>query len=259
MRLTEDPNAPPLNHKDCLRQAASKLDNLRQHPEEIFINTEEIKAALRESDDPQYILQKLSGIDGIKEYFRRKEASSRLEEMMLVSRIKGPLSEFPPDINSNVYSNIINFAVDHCPDILQMLLDIIVQRGKPVQEKDVLRVSFIFSSLAHGTSRVNNAVTKVKSLVLQSQGLTVNGLDKLALLGISETSRSTLNSTDLLAEVSDSILKESCKTMSSQSTVDNLDFQTHHMCLEYKQMERQDTSHLSTGNTWTGVNSLDKT
>ena len=151
------------------------------------MDTDQLKAVIKELDDPKDILEKLSGISGIRQYFKRKEASSRLEEMVLVSRIEGPLTEFPPDINGNVYSNIITFAVNNCPEVLHMLVDILVKKDVPVQEKDVLRVSFLFSSLAHGISRHNNSVTKVKSLVLQSQGLTVTGLDKLALLGISES------------------------------------------------------------------------
>ena len=165
---------------------------------------------------------------------------------MLVSRLQGPLTEFPPDVHSNLYKTIIEFAVDHCPEVLRMLVDILVKKDEPVQEKDVLKISFIFSSLAHGISRHNNCVPKVKSLLFHSQGLTAHGQDKAALLGVTESSRSTLNITDLLAEVSDAMLHESSKTMCSQSTIDNLDFQSNHMCLEYKQLERQDTSHLNT-------------
>lgn len=246
-KLTENLGDPPLNHKECLRKAAVKLNNLRDKSDEIFFNTEDIKRAINGSEDPEELLQKLWGIQGIKDYFKRRESSCRLEEMILISSTKGPLTEFPHDINKNIYSEIIVFGIANCPDVLKMLLDILVKKGEPVTEKDVLRVSFFFSSLAHGVSRNNNSVAKVKSLVLQSGGLTVDGLDKMAQLGISETGRSTLNSTDLLAEVSDTILRESSKTMSNQSTIDNLDFLSNHMCLEYKQLEREDTSNLRTG------------
>ena len=127
-----------------------------------------------------------------------------------------------------------------------MLVDILVKKGEPVTEKDVLKISCIFSSLAHSVSRNNNSLAKVKSLVFQSQGLTAAGLDKTHDLGITESARSTLNTTDLMAEVSDAFLKESSKTMCSQSTIDNLDYQSQHMCLEYKQLERENTSHLNT-------------
>ena len=33
--------------------------------------------------------------------------------------------------------------------------------------------------------------------------------------------------------------------MSTQATIDNLDFMNEHMCIGYKQIERSDTSHLS--------------
>ena len=167
--------------------------------------------------------------------------------MMLVSASTNPLTDFPPPVDRNLYSEIVSFGLDSCPRVIRTLLDILVKKGEPVTEKDVLRVSYFFSSLAHGVSRNNSSLSKVKSLQFTSHGLTVFGLDAMAILGVSETGRSTLNSTDLLAEVGDTILKESSKTRSSQSTIDNLDYLSNHMCLEYKQLEREDTSHLNTG------------
>ena len=228
---------------------------MRQESDEIFINTDDLKRALEDPNtDDKDIIQKLSEIKGVEEYFKKKAASSRLEEMMFVSRVKSPLTQFPPDVKSNLYSSVLTFAVDNCPEVLKVLLDILVKRGAPVMEKDVLRVSFMFSSLAHGISRHNNSVMKTKSLVLKSEGLIDSGLDQFGLLGISEASRATLNTTDLLAEVSDAMLRDLSKTMSSQSTIDNLDFQSHHMCLEYKQLERQDTSDMGKGNDTASAN-----
>ena len=246
-RLTENPEAAKLDHKNCLRIAATKLDKFRNNSDEnTSFNMEELKVAIEDSDDEKSFLQQLWGIRGLREYFKSRESSTRLEELMLVSALKGPLTEFPPDINKNAYAEIIDFGIDKCPDVILMILDLIVKKGVPVQEKDVLRVSFFFSMLAHGTSRHNDTLTKVKSLLLSSQGLTGEGLDLLSFLGVCQTSRSTLNSTDLLAEVSDSLIKESAKTMASQSTVDNLDYLTTHMTSQFKEFERQDTSHLST-------------
>ena len=65
------------------------------------------------------------------------------------------------------------------------------------------------------------------------------------MLGICETGRAALNSTNLLAEVTDSILRLSSRTMSTQSTIDNLDFMAEHMTIEYKEVEGSSTSHLS--------------
>ena len=245
-QLTEDPGAKHLDHSKCLMKAASQLNTLRQQPYNA-LDGEHLKAAIEDLDDDKSILEKLWNTHGVKEFFSRKEAAARLEDMLLVSTMEGPLKDFPPDVNKNVYSELISFGIVNCPGVMLLLVDLLVQKNRPVQEKDVLKVSFFFSILAHGISRNNNSLTKVKSLLLQSQGLTVGGLDMLSLLGISETGRSTLNSSDLLAEVSDTILKESSKTMCSQSTIDNLDFQETHMTLEYKEFERNDTSHLNSG------------
>ena len=136
---------------------------MRQESDEIFVNTDDIKRALEDPNtDENDIIQKLSEIKGVEEYFKKKAASSRLEEMMFVSRVKSPLTQFPPDVKSNLYNSVITFAVDNCPEVLKVLLDILVKRGAPVMEKDVLRVSFMFSSLAHGISRHNNSVMKTK-------------------------------------------------------------------------------------------------
>ena len=62
---TVNPEAPPLNHKECLRQAASSLDTLRQQSEEVCVNHEDIKAVLTDSNDPRDILKKLSGLSGV--------------------------------------------------------------------------------------------------------------------------------------------------------------------------------------------------
>ena len=246
-QLTEDPNAKHLDHHKCLLNAATQLNSLRQQTDEINFDMEHLKAAIDDSEDKKSLLEKLWSSSGIKEYFSRREASSRLEEMMLVSSLNGPLTDFPPDVNKNLYSELISFGLANCPGTMLLLVDLLIKKNTPVQEKDVLRIGFVFSILAHGISRRNNSLTKVKSLLLQSQGLTVEGLDMLSLLGISESGRSTLNSSDLLAEVSDRILRESSKTMCSQSTIDNLDYQETHMTLEYKQFERKDTSNLNSG------------
>lgn len=165
---------------------------------------------------------------------------------MLVSSLKGPLTDFPPDVNKNYYVETLAFGMDNCPDVIHMIVDLLISKTEPVGERDVLRVAFFFSLLAHGTSRNNNSLSKVKSLLFHSQGLTGLGLDLFALLGISETARSTLNTTDFLAEVSDSWIRESSKSMCSQSTIDNLDYQETHMTAQFKQFETLDTSHLST-------------
>jgi hypothetical protein len=144
-----------------------------------------------------------------------------------------------------VYSDIISFGLEHSRGIILFLLKLFVKNDKPVQEKDVVRIAFFFSLLAHAVCMKNNALAKTKSLLLQAQGITVEGLDALSFLGICEAGNATRKSSDLLAEVTDSLLKMSCKTYPTQTTIDNLDFMEEHLTIDFKQVEGTITSHLS--------------
>ena len=170
---------------------------------------------------------------GVRDFFSQREVSASLEEMILLSSTKSPLTDFPADVNQNTYSEIIDFGLGHSRGIIFFLLNLLVRKEKLVQERDVVKIAFFFSSLAHAVSRNNDALAKTKSLLLQSQGLTVEGLDMLSHLGICETGRSTLNQSDLLAEVADGMLRH------------NLDLMDQHMTIKFIQNEKNDTSHLN--------------
>ena len=71
------------------------------------------------------------------------------------------------------------------------------------------------------------------------------GTDVLNLMGMCETGRAACKSEDTLAEVAESILRIRSRTMPSQTTVDNLDWQGEHMTVAFKEVETLDTSHLN--------------
>ena len=216
-------NSTKLEHRKVLLDIAGKLNDLKHKNctlEEI--NFDYLKQTIEESESGDAMLESLWKCPGVRDYFLKRETSSNLEDLLLLSDTKSPLTEFPPDVNSNVYCDLISFGLEHSPGLIAFLLNLLVRKEKPVQEKDVVKIAFLFSSIAHSISKKNNALAKTKTLLLQSQGLTKEGLDSMSLLGVSETGRSALNSTNILAEVSESILRQSCKTMSTQSTVDNL-------------------------------------
>ena len=104
-----------------------------------------------------------------------REDSSDLEDLLALSSAKSLLTDVPPDVNNNVYSSIISFGLDHCKGLMLFLLKLLVKNEKPVQEKDVVRLSFLFSLIAHGVNRNNNSLAKTKSLLLQAQGVTIEG------------------------------------------------------------------------------------
>ena len=183
---------------------------------------------------------------GVREFFAQREASASLEEMILLSSMKGPLSTFPPSVNENVYCDLISFGLAHSKGIISFLLNLLVKKDKPVEPKDTVRVAFMFSLLAYNMSRDNCALAKTKGLLMESQGLTVQGIDMLHKLGISETGRSILNQTDMLAEVGDSLLRSTSRSTCSQATMDNLDMMDQHMTINFIEPEKINTSHLDT-------------
>ena len=91
---------------------------------------------------------------------------------------------------------------------------------------------------------------KVKSVLLQKEGLTNNGLDSVLVAGMTETSRSQRASKDFFAGISTEVLKSSAKHFPHVRTMDNLDMkvadQSHHMTQEFVEVEQKSTKHLAT-------------
>ena len=90
----------------------------------------------------------------------------------------------------------------------------------------------------------------MKSVLLQKEGLTNEGLDALIVAGISESSRSQRNIKHFFAGISSQVLKSAAKVYPHVRTMDNLDIQigglTHHLTQEYVEIEQLDTRHLDT-------------
>ena len=73
--------------------------------------------------------------------------SAYLEEMIHIGRsyIDGPLKTFPPNVNQNIYSDIIKFSLTHTPQTVLFLVNLLVQQDKPITAKDVIREAFKMS------------------------------------------------------------------------------------------------------------------
>lgn len=170
---------------------------------------------------------------------------------MCLSKVScNPLQQFPPNINTNIYSDIIGFALEYAPDFLLLIVNLTVKHENPLEEKDVIKIAYLFAQLASSVSVKNSSMKKIKSITLKSNGLTNEGMDCLAAVGPVETSRSFRNGRDFLAGISDEILKSYGRNMMAQFTFDNLDIQInhtmHHLTLNYLEFEQTNTSHIST-------------
>ena len=104
------------------------------------------------------------------------EQSKIFEQLLRISTMpENPLSDFPLDINSNPYSKIVNFALEHAPDVMRLILKLSTKNEAPINETDVIRLGYMFSSLASTVSSKNNALKKMKSVSSKNNGLTNSG------------------------------------------------------------------------------------
>ena len=105
-------------------------------------------------------------------------------------------------------------------------------------------------ALAHKVSRENNALVKLKTLLVDKEGATLEGVDALAALGVTESSRSLRNLKNFLSGISPELIKSSAQNFPHQSTIDNLDLKIddvlHQMTLEFIELEQHCTSDLDT-------------
>ena len=65
----------------------------------------------------------------------------------------------------------------------------------------------------------NDAMTKVKTILLKQGGLSNDGLDICSMLGVTETGRSFRNLRDFLSGISEHLMIASSKSMPHQSTL----------------------------------------
>ena len=177
--------------------------------------------------------------------------SKFLEQLLdLGSVSESPLQKFPPDVNGNIYSKVIDLALTHAPDFLLLIMSLTIKHENPLTEKDTIQIAILFSQFASSVNSKNDVLKKIKAINLKCSGLTNEGLDFLATVGASETSRTYRNDRDFMASISDEILKSYAKTMIAQFTFDNLDMQInhrmHHLTLNYLEFEPTDTSALLT-------------
>ena len=185
-----------------------------------------------------------------KHFFQEIQNAVFLEEMLRIGRsyISGPFKTFPPDVNRNLYSDIIRFSLKHTPQTLALLISLIVPMDKSVTTGDVVRVAHFIATFAHSVNRENNTLPKLKSVLLQKMGLTNDGLDSIMTAGITESSRSQRNSKDFFAGIANEVLKSSAKKFPHIRTMDNLDINvvghTHHMTQEFVEVEQKCTRHF---------------
>ena len=242
-----------VDHAQSLAETSRILNEVRNDlaEDDQDIHLGHIKSELDETETAEDLVRVINNCNALQRKLSSLEHSRILEQLMRISsHPDNPLINFPLSINRNHYSDIMNFALKHAPDVLALVLRVTTKKEAPIDQNDVVRSACMFSSLACSVSRVNNALKKTKSAVTKNNGITNSGLDMLASIGIMETSRSYRNDRDFLASLSDHLLRSYAKVSVPQITFDNMDMTVgnvmHHMTLSYLEFETEDTSALPT-------------
>lgn len=240
-----------VNHIGELRVAAKILDQLRA--ETGPIETENVKLAA--------IKLKLSlakSIDEMVNTLGTEEegllAMSRLIQERLLEELltlgtgeeKIVLSEWPNSHKENFFVEVVKLAHRKSPMTLAFLLRLLVKDDSSnIEPAHVVTIATLFSQLAHLVDRTNNTLQKINSMQLKLDGLTDEGLVAQEKIGLAVTARTMRHARDEFAEVAESCLIEETKKRPDQSTIDNCDQRNSHTTVEYREIEFEDTSHLS--------------
>ena len=149
-------------------------------------------------------------------------------------------------MKTNIYSEIIQMANNEAREVLSLISNLILPKDKPIESDDVIRVADMFGTLAHTVSRNQNALTKLKSIVLQKEGLSTSGLDRVARLKGAECGTTLSNGRHLLVELGDAFFRSRAKQRKAFTvTCDNLNLKTQNMTQSVLHMDPKDTSNLS--------------
>ena len=218
-RLTIDPGKT-VKHKESLEDSAQKLNlaRLSKKTDLEDLDFVTLKSKLCSAQNEMKMSQILWDIPFFRARFSTLMDSRYLEQLLNLSSVsESPLLKFPPDINRNLYSDVIDLALNHAPDFLLLIINLVVKHEDPLNEKDVIKVAFLFSQFAGSVNAKNNVLRKILSINMKCNGMTNLGLDCQAPLGTSETSRAFRNDRDFLASISDELLKSYAKTMMAQA------------------------------------------
>ena len=248
-RLVLDPNVV-LDHKKELLNAAKLLNSARNSSTEEEFDLDKFKTDILRAENMDSCLQVFWQCPEARSFLQQMEQAVCLEELIHIGRsyVNGPFQTFPPNVNQNLYAEIIKFGLKHSRKTVLFLVNIVSKKDASISPNDVIKISFLLSSLANSVNRDNNSVLKVKSTVFQNSRLTNEGLDSAQTLGVTESSRSQRRVRDFLGGISPEVLLTSAKDFPSVSAMDNLDITNahilHHMTLEFIEIEQIDTKHL---------------
>ena len=243
-----------LDHQAELSKTATLLDKeLRTESMESAESTEEklgrfclLQEKLAESRSVEEMMGVLFNDIELNQLMCRLSQNICFEELVKIDTKSGPLVSFPPSVNANMFCDLVRFGLEDAPKTIEFLFGFVVKRGQSVRPSHVIKLASLFANLCFTTNHDLDALIKLRSLTLQMDSLTDQGLSALALQELTATARSLDNLRDTFSAVGPMMAKALSATMSTQSAVDNCDIDSEHLTVEYVMYEARSASHLDT-------------
>ena len=239
-----------LDHEKTLKDTASMLETLRfetNSPEIDASKFERLQQDLSAAGDVKSLVSILGTCDKAAQEMIKLSERKCFEELMTLSSVEGPLplADWPIDMSKNWYSEVVHFAAQHSPTTLSLLLKLIVSDpSSSIRPEHILTPASIYAQIGKEVDRKNNALDIIQALSLKMDGLSDQGLDGQAKIGLSSQARTLRYKRDQLAEVQTPMIVEESRKLPSQVTLDNCNTQKIDCIVAYSQTETLDTSHL---------------
>ena len=243
--------AVKVEHRKELEATAAELDQFRcQQPTATDPETvSKLRLEMASAETVGEMVNLLWACEEGKQEMGKMVEDTCFQELISISAADGelPLSEWPNDRAKNWFSSVARFAKKFSPLTLSFLLCLVVHSEEQnISAENVVSLATLYGLLAAHVDKLNNVMRKLNTLQLKMDGCTEEGIDAMAALGITHTSRHLRRQRDVVAEVAHAILIEETKNHPDQSTLDNCNQKGSDTTVEYRQTETIDTSNLGT-------------
>ena len=149
------------------------------------------------------------------------EAVSCLDEA--VRDFSNPLKQGLPLKSENIFIDMVKFGLMHNKELIYTILCLTTSNTREFDHSTVIITAKICMAMSSTINSNNSTYLKLQGLMMQSCGLTDVGINCLAKLGESITSRNLLNvRTDLAIKDEDNV-KELSMSLHNVTVLDNLD------------------------------------
>ena len=172
------------------------------------------------------------------------------ESVEMVIKLKNsPLSTFPPPKGSSLYCDIVNLGLKNCGDLMDLLSCVMVSHERPLNKTDLLTLAQAFALVSSNLNpNSTSAVKKMRMLSLKHLGISNEGLNLLAKLGLCQGEWSWHNERKNLAMMDQDIHEHRIAKFPVNFKYDNLNFSysgtKNDQTLIVIEYETVDTKHL---------------